>query len=158
MKTGKTQKPRRPDEVLARVLADYQNLLKRIEREREETQTRANKGLVSKLLPVLDILQTAQEHLGDNGLEAAIDQFEQVLTEAGVARVETKVGDKFDENMHEAIDTEHGGRQATVAKVVARGYKWKDGLLLRPAKVVVYGKEPEKEKELDREMIRGDYP
>lgn len=146
------------DEALARVLADYQNLLKRIEREREETQTRANKGLVEQLLPVLDILQTAQEHLKDNGLEAAISQFEQVLTGAGVARVETKVGDKFDENMHEAIDTTSGGRQATVAKVAARGYKWKDGLLLRPAKVVVYGRQIEKETELDKEMLRGDYP
>src|SRR3989344_3216739 len=41
-------------EKYIRALADYQNLSKRIEREREEIQKSASEWVILKLLPVLD--------------------------------------------------------------------------------------------------------
>ena len=40
---------------LVRALADYDNLRKRVEREKEEFEKLANLKLVIRLLPVLDI-------------------------------------------------------------------------------------------------------
>lgn len=160
MKTQKYKnKTQGLEEQLARALADYQNLIKRVEREKEEVLAKASKSLVEELLPVLDVLQTAQKHLKDNGLEMAIIQFRQVLERAGVERIGAEPGDRFDENIHEAVDTESGGQKGTIARVATEGYRWRDGSLLRPVKVVVYGEEVEKqtEAEIEKEMLRGDY-
>ena len=53
--------------MLARALADYDNLSKRVERERQDLGKIASVGLVLKLLPVLDNLESAQVHLKGSG-------------------------------------------------------------------------------------------
>ena len=58
-----------------RALADYQNLEKRIERDKELLVKLASSVLVIKLLPVLDNLERAQDHLQDSGLDHVIRQF-----------------------------------------------------------------------------------
>lgn len=143
---------------LARSLADYQNLIKRFERERGEVVLRANKNLLKELLPVLDVLGTAQGHLKDQGLEMAIFQFKGVLGKHGVSEIGTKAGDKFDENLHEAAEAVEGGKTGTVAEVLRKGYRWQDGAVLRPAQVRVYnGIDQKTKKELEKELGRGDY-
>ncbi|OGY09920.1 MAG: nucleotide exchange factor GrpE [Candidatus Blackburnbacteria bacterium RIFCSPHIGHO2_01_FULL_43_15b] len=126
------------DEALARVLADYQNLVKRVDRERVEIYTRASKNIIEELVPVVDLLRRAQSHLQDTGLEMALEQFRQVLERHGIEDVEAKEGMTFDASIHEAVETVEGGRAGTVAQVAQAGYKWKDGMVLRPAKVTVY--------------------
>lgn len=125
-------------EALARALADYQNLIKRTEREKLEIYTRASKNIVEELLPVLDLFIRAQDHLNDSGLSMGLAQFQQVLERGGIEKIETNVADAFDPNIHEVVETVEGGEPGTIAKLVVDGYKWKDGGLLRPVKVIVY--------------------
>ena len=48
---------------LARALADYDNLRKRIEREKEDLEKLAGLKLILRILPILDNLRAAQNHL-----------------------------------------------------------------------------------------------
>src|SRR3990167_5712434 len=94
---------KKDDQALARALADYQNLVKRVERERFEVLARSNKSLVEKLLPILDNFQKAQGYLKDPGIEMALDEFYKVLESAGIEKIQTQKGDTFDAD-HEAIE------------------------------------------------------
>ena len=123
---------------LARALADYDNLVKRLSRERDEITVRANKNLLEDLLPVLDNLNRAQSHLKDQGLELGLSQFKQVLEKYGVQEIIVDVGSDFDHTQHEAIDSKDGGEQGKVADVISKGFMWRNGSVIRPAKVIVY--------------------
>lgn len=131
-------KDKKQNEALARALADYQNLVKRVEREKIEIYTRSSRNLIEELLPGLDILETAQAHLKDPGLEVAQNHFAQALEKAGLEEIKVLPGDTFNANCHEAVETKEGGEAGTIAHVVRTGYKWKDGMVLRPTKVEVY--------------------
>lgn len=123
---------------LARALADYDNLVKRLSREREEVVLRATKGLVEDLLPVVDSIERAQEHLKDEGLKISLDHLHKVLQEHGVEEIIVAAGDKFDAGIHEATAVIGGGKDGTIASRVAKGYKWRDGAVVRPVKVKVH--------------------
>lgn len=143
------------EEKLARALADYHNLVKRADREKHELVIRANKNLLKDILPILDILENAQEHLRDEGLGMAIGQFRGVLERNGLREIRVGKGDKFDEAKHEATETTEGGETGTIAQVLRKGYEWEDGMVLRPAQVKVYNRDRDKDKE--KELERGDY-
>lgn len=123
---------------LARALADYQNLVKRFAREKEEVIFRANQSLVADLLPVVDNIERAQTHLQDTGLQMALDQFLKILQDYGVEQIQVSIGEAFDSDTHEVIESMNGGEKETVAQVLTKGYKWKSGGVIRPAKVIVY--------------------
>jgi molecular chaperone GrpE len=147
---------------LARALADYDNLKKRVERERQELSQLAGLGLIVRLLPVLDNLEQAQKHLQDAGLAISLNEFNEVLKEEGVEKVEAAPGMKFDENLHEAIEIisasgSEGRKKGEIAEVVLPGWRYKDGPVIRVAKVKVYGQKSGKEQELEKEMARGEY-
>jgi len=58
------------DEYLAalqRLQADFENFRKRVQRQQEDGVTRAEGALITKLLPILDVLDLAQAHLGEAG-------------------------------------------------------------------------------------------
>lgn len=120
---------------LKRALADYQNLEKRIEEERRLLSRLSASLLIEKLLPVLDNIENAQNHLKDQGLEIVIKQFKDVLKEEGVEEIVAE-GTEFNPNYHEAIQTQVGEKDNIVVKVIAKGYKI-ENTVLRPAKVVV---------------------
>lgn len=121
------------EEKYLRALADYQNLERRIEREKDLLVKIASSVLVIKLLPVLDNLERAQVHLKDAGLEHVIRQFKDALATEGVSEVETN-GD-FDPTLHEAI-THGDGPEGKILEVLEKGYKLGDRIL-RPAKVKI---------------------
>lgn len=126
---------------LIRTLADYDNLQKRTDKEREDLRKVLVAQFVSKLLPVLDMLEDAQEHLKDQGLAIAIKELYEVLEGEGVKKVEAKKGEMFDESLHEAVETvDKGGKSGEIIRVVLTGYLIGDKLI-RPAKVVVTRKE-----------------
>lgn len=128
---------------LARALADYDNLVKRFEREKEEVVRHSNKALLEDLLPVVDSLERAQGHLKDEGLKMALDQFLQILKNYGIEEVPATTGGKFDSQIHEAVESVADGQHGTIAEVLARGWKWQDGMVIRPAKVRVFGDKQE---------------
>lgn len=142
---------------LARALADYDNLRKRTEVEKEVWVQVASKNLIVRLLPVLDTLESAQNHLKDQGLAIAINEFKKILNEEELEEIRPNKGDKFDHNLEEAIESVEGGKKGKIAELVMTGWKYKEGIVVRVAKVKVYGEKSKKEEELEKEMRRGDY-
>lgn len=147
---------------LARALADYDNLKKRIERERQELSQIASLGLIVRLLPLLDNLEQAQKHLQDAGLAISLNEFSKVLKEEGVEKIKAGHGVKFDENLHEAVESieasgPEGGKKGEIAEVVLPGWRYTDGPVIRVAKVKVFGEKSKKKEELEKEMARGNY-
>lgn len=125
---------------LARALADYDNLRKRVEAERDEFTKFSNFRLVVKLLNIYDMFNEAQKHLKDSGIAIAIREFESVLDDEGIEKVPVEKGDSFDENLHEAVEIVEGGSEGKISEVLLSGWKYKDGKIIRHAKVRVLGK------------------
>lgn len=144
-KKQKRQRNLASDEVeqlkrqLARALADYDNLSKRVKREQEGFVKFANANIITKLLPIYDMLISAQDHLSDSGLAITIEEFKNVLKEEGVQEIKAEAGDEFDEELFEAVEViEDNKKSGTVAKVLLPGWRFTDGPVIRTARVKVY--------------------
>lgn len=148
MSKGKSKNEQKQDKAvvdelrnqLARALADYDNLSKRVNRERDEMQNNAALRLVLRLLPILDMLEAAQKHLADPGLAITVKEFSDLLNQEGFEEIKTKVGESFDENLHEAIEvleTKAQNEDNTIAEVLQTGWKVREGQVVRPVKVKV---------------------
>lgn len=122
-----------------RALADYQNLVKRFESEKHEVVRFANLNLISKLLPSLDILEMSALHSQDAGVKMAVKQFQDVLLSEQLEAIVPNIGDVFDPNIHDCLETVPGEVENTLAEIVAKGYKIGD-VILRPVKVKVWQK------------------
>jgi molecular chaperone GrpE len=135
---------------LARTLADYDNLRKRTEEEKTLWIKFSSQRVLTTLLPILDNFESAQKHLNDSGLAIAIGEFKRVFAEEGLEEITPKVGDDFNHDLFEAIDTLETDKKemdSKIAEVVLPGWKFKndDGLhdgklVVRYAKVKVYKK------------------
>lgn len=131
-----------------RALADYKNLQRRTIKEKEEAVKFSNFVLVSELIPVFDNLQMVQKHIEDGGLKMVTEQLWEVLEKTGIKKIDA-LGEKFDENTMEAIETAEGER-GKVLEVLQNGYKFKERLL-KPAKVIVGTEKGEKSPENEKE-------
>ena len=135
--------------ALQRTQADFENYRKRIARQQEEQAARASQHLVDKLLPVLDALDLAENHLqasldvgeGAKALHASRAMLMDILSREGLERVDQPEV-PFDPAVHDAVahgDGEGGpGGETLVDEVMRSGYRWK-GQVLRPAMVRVRG-------------------
>ncbi len=117
-----------------RALADYQNLEKRVQSEKEEIIKFANKDLILKILPVLDSLNKLAEHTNDEGTKLVLRQFHDILSKEEVQKIEV-IGKDFNPEEMECIEVATG-EENKVLKEVRPGYKMKDKII-RPAQVVV---------------------
>jgi molecular chaperone GrpE len=123
-----------------RALADYQNLLRRVESDKKEFVKLANANLIARLLPSLDIIELSAAHAHDLGVQMAAKQFHQALTEEGLQVIEPAVDTPFDPSSHECsetLDLPKGKVENTISELVLKGYKLGD-FVLRPAKIKVY--------------------
>ncbi len=140
-------KNKKPDESLvlkaqlARALADYDNLIKRVEREKNDIEKLVSLRLILRLLQVLDNIERAQVHLKDSGLAIAIGEFINVLKDEGLTVINPSIGDEFDEHEMEAIEVVKGQSNNKVAEVILAGWEYSDGTIVRHAKVKVTKKE-----------------
>jgi len=129
-------------EQLQRTVAESQNMKKRFERDREELGAFAGSAVLLALLPILDALDRAAEHLppelAENdwarGVVHVRANLEKAFAVLGVERVGAE-GDAYDPALHEAI-AKSDGAVDTIVSVFESGYRY-NGKLLRPAKVVV---------------------
>jgi molecular chaperone GrpE len=119
-----------------RAVADYQNLEKRIARDRQGWQKFSNTVLISKLIPLSDNLERAASHSRDEGLELIIKDLKKVLSSEGVKEIEVKIGDPFNPHWAECVEMIEDGEEEKIVEVVAKGYIIGDRVL-RPAKVKV---------------------
>jgi len=117
-----------------RALADYQNLEKRYDKEKQDFVQFATSGLILKLLSVLDHFERIQNYLKDDGLDLAIKEFKKVLVEEGLDEIEA-LGQQFNPMEMEAVEVGEG-EEGKVLEVLQKGYRLK-GRVLRPAKVKV---------------------
>lgn len=122
---------------LARALADYDNLKRRTEEEKVSWAKFSSLSIISKLLPIMDMLGSAQEHLKDSGLAIAILEFKKVFIEEGLEEINPKIGSEFDENLEEVIEVVDGMSDNMISEVLVNGWKFKDGNVVRHAKVKV---------------------
>lgn len=140
----------RADENYNRFLlaaADFENFKKRTERDLRRMLTDRRRGMLERLLPVLDNLERALESSGEEqalrgGLEQTLRGFRAVLQAEGVRPIEVE-GKAFDPHVAEAIETAQavdGVADDTVVRVSEKGYTIDDELL-RPAKVTVAKRE-----------------
>lgn len=139
------------DEPFLRLRADYDNLRKRIDRERQEYELHANSSLVGRLLPILDNFERAlavgRESDGDSALlEGCVMIYKQLIDELrrqGLKPVEA-CGEPFDPEVHDAVATDGESEEPanTVVEELRRGYLFRNRLL-RPAMVKVSTNDPE---------------
>jgi molecular chaperone GrpE len=133
-----------------RSAADLENLRKRTKRELEDAKYEAKTKTLKEMLPVVDNLERAIEHVTASaaggapvpsnpiveGVQLVLRQFQTAFERLDVVGVEAQ--DKpFDPNLHEAISQqESDAPPGTIVQVLQRGYKIGERLL-RPALVVV---------------------
>ena len=129
-----------------RAQADYQNLKKESEQARINSIKMSNKILIENLIPVFDNFELATKHLPEDlqnnnwvqGVVYIYKQLQDILMAEGVEIVDP-MGDIFDPNIHEAVDSvesEDSEKQNTIIEVLQVGYKL-NGSLIRSARVKV---------------------
>ncbi|MCL4382380.1 MAG: nucleotide exchange factor GrpE [Patescibacteria group bacterium] len=118
-----------------RALADYQNLEKRSQNEKEEFARFANRELIFKILPILDTFEQLEKHLDDSGLHLAIKQLRDLLKSEGLEKIEVLGKDYHPEEM-EGIEIVPGDEDNKVMEETRTGYRFK-GKILRAAQVKV---------------------
>jgi len=128
-----------------RLRAEFENLKKRMQKEKADSLKFGNESLLRALLPVLDNLSRALDHgkeTGSNasslleGIELIHKQFINVLEKFGVKPI-SAMGELFDPEKHEAVAQEESDLEPNkVIGEVEKGYLYHERLL-RPAKVIV---------------------
>jgi len=128
---------------LARAQADYENLKRRMNEEREKLTNYAAENLITGILPVLDNFQRALENQKDcsdefvAGVEMIYKQLQDVLKKDGVEEM-NPLGEDFDPNKHEAVMQVESEEyeENKIIEVLRKGYILKDKVI-RPAMVKV---------------------
>jgi len=146
-------------DLYLRARADLENYRKRVQREKEDLVRFGNENIIRELLPVLDNLERAVEHVRSEnnegqglveGVEMTISQFQKALEKFGASTF-SALGETFDPGRHEAmgqIETEDQPPN-TVVQELQKGCLLNDRLL-RPAMVMV-SRAPEKKSSPDIE-------
>lgn len=116
-----------------RVLADYQNVVRRSQEDRIRFIKMAASEFVESLLAPLDHLSLAATQLQDAGLNMVITELWQVLKTQGLEEIEV-LNKSFDVSVMEVVDKK--GKASKVTSVVSRGYRL-NGEVIRHAKVVL---------------------
>jgi len=127
-----------------RALAEYDNLKKRVEKEKLETLKFSNQLFIMELFPIMDSFDSAISAIDKSnnkesflkGIKMIQGEFHRVLEVNGLKKMDT-VGQKFDPNFHEA-----GGEVASdkstgiIVEEIRSGYTLNERVL-RPALVKV---------------------
>jgi molecular chaperone GrpE len=134
-------------DLLRRERAEFVNYKRRIELERTVDRERTHAAVVEKLLPLLDELDRAFDHLPPalapdpwvRGVALTRRQLEKSLRELGIERLGS-VGERFDPAMHDAVayTPERDLEEPVVAAVERTGYRL-GPRLIRAARVTVAG-------------------
>ena len=137
-----------------RARADAENVRQRSIKEMSEGIKYASKSLLTDLLPVLDSLELALQHLdsGDtssgtsnselaslrDGVTLTLKQFVGALAKHGIDKLEPEIGAAFDPNFHEGLMIENNPELGdnTVSGILQTGYTL-NTRVIRPAKVKV---------------------
>ena len=128
-----------------RAHAEFENVRKRLEKEKVDFLKYANESLVFEFLPIIDNLEIAEKHIKESkdfeavreGVDMIQLQIQKFLKDIGLERINT-VGDKFDPHLHEPVETEESKdkEDGLIVAELKPGYRF-NGKLLRPALVKI---------------------
>ncbi len=145
------QKLKECEDKYLRAHADFENMKKRLEKEKIQAIEYSLEKFAQDLLPVLDSLDMAlaavqKDNLNaedavqelKKGIELTIEQFIKALNKNGIEVIEIEEGTEFNPHLHEAILQVEDAQKAAgqIVQTIQKGYKYK-GRILRPAKVSV---------------------
>ncbi len=125
-----------------RLMADFQNYKKRVEKEKSDIFAYANEKIVTQLLDVIDsferalTVESADEGFVE-GMKMIFKQFMEVLEKSGLEEINA-LGEDFDPNFHNAIMMEDNPEYESgkVTLVMQKGYLL-NKKVIRPSMVKV---------------------
>ena len=125
--------------------ADFENYKKRVEKEVQEAILRSNEKLVTRLIEIIDDLESAisagetteNEDALIGGIKMVQKKLDKILETEGLTRLET-IGKPFDPNMHEVLDEipTKNHKHGIVLEEARKGFMFK-GKVLRPSIVKI---------------------
>ena len=125
--------------------AEMDNIIKRNKKEKEEWVKYSNETLIKDLLQVIDNLENAINHSGNEnsfnalieGVELTLKGFKDTLAKSGLEEVKT-IGEDFDPSFHHAVQEEMSDsiEKGKILKEFQKGYTLNQRLI-RPAMVVI---------------------
>ncbi len=121
-----------------RLYSEYENYRKRTNLEKADLLINGSREMMKAILPVIDDFERALAATEDEGVRLIYNKMMKILEQKGLKAMEVK-GEKFDENLHEAITripAPEEAQKGLVMDVVEKGYYLNDKVL-RYAKVVV---------------------
>ena len=128
-----------------RAHAEFENVKKRLEKDKVDFIRYANENFIYELLPIIDNLEIAEKHIKEakdfkavqDGVDMIQLQIQNFLKDVGLERMKT-LGEKFDPHMHEPIETVEANDKddGIIVAELKPGYKF-NGKLLRPAAVKI---------------------
>ena len=146
-----------------RVLAEQENMRKRVQKEKQEMIGFGIENAISEFLPAIDNLENALKFgMSANsevknwatGFEMILSQFKEILHNHGIVSFHSE-GNTFDPEFHEAVEIvetdEHP--DGTIMHEFARGYK-SANRTIRPARVKV-AKHPQQAEKADEAPAEG---
>ena len=134
-----------------RLYAEFENYKKKVQKDKEELIKYSNESIVYELLPVIDSLEMALKHAGDNCAEASaalaqgvgntLREMNRTLEKFGVSPIEA-VNKPFDPAYHHAMSQVNRSdvESNTVIEEFRKGYIYREKVL-RPSLVAVSKKE-----------------
>ena len=126
------------------VSAEYDNYRKRNAAAVSKAYADGAAEAILKLLPVADnfgyALSSASDEKTRSGIDKVIKSFLNILSSLGIEEIEVEAGAPFDESVMEAVlnfPCGEGEASNTVKQVLKKGYKTKDGKVIRYVQVAV---------------------
>ena len=160
---------RAAEKQVQEVQARFDQLRQQLQRETDETRQRLNRSaderaagekarFIAALLPAMDDLERAIDAVSGNapreamleGIRRIASSFQSALSAAGIESI-AAVGEEFNPEFHEAVDTEETDHEmdGRVIEEYSRGFRMGDRLL-RPARVKV-GRAPEQARQAPKQ-------
>lgn len=146
-----------------RVCADFDNVRKRWDKERQELIKFANTSLIKNLLVIVDefehALRAIKEHSQRDkiieGIELTYNNLRNVLEKEGLKAIEAR-GKKFDPHFHEIVGQVENEEveEHTVVEEIQKGYLLA-GNLLRTSKVIISVSKAQEKNENDKGSNEG---
>ena len=132
-----------------RLYAEFDNFRKRTMREKADLISSASSDIMTQILPLVDDFDRSEANATDDvevmkeGMKLIHSKLVAILSSKGLKPMDTKAGDDFDVDIHEAIaniPAPSDDLKGKIVDVIEKGYLLGDKVL-RYAKVVVANKE-----------------
>lgn len=132
-----------------RLLADFNNYKSWVEKNKVEWMMSSSKQIILHILPIVDELDGIVKIFKDDtsnickSVTMVLNHFYKVLGQYGVKKIDVKIGDVFNEEYHEVIDSnnvENKEDDNKIIEIVKDGYTLHDKIIRYTQVIVNYCK------------------